>query len=75
MERSRFVSALLDFVLPNILILVLLLPLSLFVAFIQTFVFVLLSQLYISEVSHPHDEHGEHDHAGDAPEMLAPALT
>jgi F-type H+-transporting ATPase subunit a len=64
-----------NFVVPNILILVLLLPLSLFVAFIQTFVFVLLSQLYISEVSHPHDEHGEHDQAGDAPEMLAPALT
>jgi F-type H+-transporting ATPase subunit a len=66
-----------NFVLPNILILVLLLPLSLFVAFIQTFVFVLLSQLYISEVSHPHEEHGEHDHdhAGDAPEILAPALT
>ena len=39
---------------------VFLMPLSLFVCFIQTFVFVLLSQLYISEVSHaPHDEHGE----------------
>jgi len=37
---------------------VLIMPLSLFVCFIQTFVFVLLSQLYISEVSHaPHDEH------------------
>src|SRR5213593_1366021 len=37
---------------------VVLMPLSLFVAFIQTFVFVLLSQLYISEVSHPtHDSH------------------
>jgi hypothetical protein len=32
------------------------------VALIQTFVFILLSQLYISEVSHaPHEEHG-HDH-------------
>lgn len=37
---------------------VFLMPLSLFVCFIQTFVFVLLSQLYISEVSHaPHEEH------------------
>jgi len=37
---------------------VLIMPLSLFVCFIQTFVFVLLSQLYISEVSHaPHEEH------------------
>src|SRR6266700_2954394 len=35
-----------------------LMPLSLFVAFIQTFVFVLLSQLYLSEVSHaPHHAH------------------
>ena len=48
---------------------VLIMPLSLFVCFIQTFVFVLLSQLYLSEVSHaPHDEHahdeGEHvEHA------------
>ena len=34
--------------------------LGVFVAFIQTFVFVLLSQLYLSEVSHaPHEEHGE----------------
>ncbi|HKP38638.1 MAG TPA: F0F1 ATP synthase subunit A [Pyrinomonadaceae bacterium] len=40
-----------------------LMPLGVFVALIQTFVFILLSQLYISEVSHaPHEEH-EHDHA------------
>ena len=39
----------------------LLMPLSIFVAFIQTFVFVLLSQLYLSEVSHaPHEHHEEH---------------
>jgi F-type H+-transporting ATPase subunit a len=44
-----------------------LIVLSIFVAFIQTFVFVLLSQLYLSEVSHDsHEDHGEHDeaHAG-----------
>lgn len=40
---------------------VLIMPLSLFVCFIQTFVFVLLSQLYISEVSHP--PHEDHAHA------------
>ena len=41
---------------------VLIMPLSLFVCFIQTFVFVLLSQLYISEVSHaPHDEHAHEE--------------
>src|SRR2546421_9802363 len=35
---------------------VFLMPLSLFVALIQTFVFILLSQLYLSEVSHPPHE-------------------
>jgi F-type H+-transporting ATPase subunit a len=42
---------------------VLIMPLSVFVAFMQTFIFVLLSILYISEVTHaPHDEgHGGHD--------------
>jgi F-type H+-transporting ATPase subunit a len=43
---------------------VLIMPLSVFVAFMQTFIFVLLSILYISEVSHHHEEHhgaeGEH---------------
>jgi beta-lactamase regulating signal transducer with metallopeptidase domain len=33
--------------------------LGVFVSFIQTFVFILLSQLYLSEVSHA--PHGEHD--------------
>jgi F-type H+-transporting ATPase subunit a len=41
---------------------VLLMPLGLFVCFVQAFVFMLLSMVYISEVSHPHDEHG-HEHA------------
>lgn len=53
---------------------VLLMPLSLFVCFIQTFVFTLLSQLYISEVSHPpHDEHAhaEHEHGEVAPAAVA----
>ena len=50
-----------------------LMPLSVFVALIQTFVFILLSQLYISEVSHaPHEAHGVHQE-GD--EMIAPVLT
>lgn len=44
---------------------VFLMPLGLFVAFIQTFVFVLLSMVYLSEVSHaPHEGHGEgHEHS------------
>ena len=54
-----------------------LMPLSLFVAFIQTFVFILLSQLYLSEVSHaPHHSHAEHGHADDeSEEFMVPILT
>lgn len=51
---------------------ILLMPLSVFVALIQTFVFILLSQLYISEVSHAPHAHGEHDE-GD--EIIAAVLT
>jgi F-type H+-transporting ATPase subunit a len=52
-----------------------LMPLSIFVAFIQTFVFILLSQLYLSEVSHaPHEEHAEDaEHSGSAEHGHAPA--
>jgi len=56
---------------------ILLMPLSVFVALIQTFVFILLSQLYISEVSHaPHDSHAAHaaEHV-DGDEFIAPVLT
>lgn len=52
-----------------------LMPLGVFVAFIQTFVFVLLSQLYLSEVSHgAHDEHAEHDEHAATPEHGQPHL-
>lgn len=45
---------------------VLIMPLSVFVAFMQTFIFTLLSILYIGEVSHAHgDEHHGHDAAHD----------
>jgi len=58
---------------------ILLMPLSVFVALIQTFVFILLSQLYISEVSHAphHHEHGAHEaeEAYDGDEYIAPVLT
>lgn len=44
----------------------LLMGLSVFVACIQTFVFILLSQLYLSEVSHaPHEAHEEHAAPGE----------
>ena len=59
---------------PNLLVLVVLMPLSLFVCVVQTFVFILLSQLYLSEVSHP--PHGGHAHAeDDGMEIVAPVLT
>ena len=54
-----------------------LMPLSVFVSFIQTFVFILLSQLYLSEVSHPpHDFHAAHDETADeSKEFIVPVLT
>jgi len=55
---------------------VLLMPLSVFVALIQTFVFILLSQLYISEVSHaPHEAHGHEPEHYEGDEYIAPVLT
>src|SRR5690349_6515060 len=54
---------------------ILLMPLSVFVALIQTFVFILLSQLYLSEVSHaPHDFHAEHS-GDETGEFVVPVLT
>jgi hypothetical protein len=42
---------------------VVLLPLAVFVALVQTLVFTLLSMIYISEVSHaPHDHHHDEEH-------------
>lgn len=57
---------------------ILLMPLSVFVAFIQTFVFILLSQLYLSEVSHPpHAPHSGHEHGHEVEDdqLIAPVLT
>lgn len=42
---------------------VILLFLAVFIAVVQTLVFVLLSMIYISEVSHPPHEGGDHAHA------------
>ena len=44
----------------QILLPALLLVLAVFVAFVQTLVFTLLSSIYVSEVTHHHDDHGEH---------------
>ena len=42
---------------------VVLMPLAVFVAFVQTLVFTLLSMIYISEVTHAPHEHHEEEHA------------
>ncbi len=54
-----------------------LMALSVFVALVQTFVFILLSQLYLSEVSHaPHDAHAAHGaEFNQEDEFIAPVLT
>jgi F-type H+-transporting ATPase subunit a len=50
---------------------VVLMPLAVFVAFVQTLVFTLLSMIYLSEVSHaPH----EHNHGGEHSETTGEAL-
>ncbi len=45
--------------LTQFLLPIVLMPLAVFVAFVQTLVFTLLSMIYISEVSHSHDDHHE----------------
>jgi F-type H+-transporting ATPase subunit a len=56
----------------QILLPVLLMPLAVFVAFVQTLVFTLLSMIYISEVSHgPH----EHVHGGEHSPVTGEAIT
>ncbi|MCO6511399.1 MAG: F0F1 ATP synthase subunit A [Aridibacter famidurans] len=51
-----------------------LMPLAVFVAFVQTLVFTLLSMIYISEVSHPpHEHHDEEHYAGEETAAAAAA--
>ena len=55
---------------------VILLPLAVFVALVQTLVFTVLSMIYISEVSHAphdHDPTHEHEHLGENPGEAAAA--
>lgn len=53
---------------------IVLMPLGVFVAFVQTLVFTLLSMIYIGEVSHePHDEHHGDDHSPQTGEAVATA--
>ena len=61
-EITNLYPPITQFVLPLALT-----ALGVFVAFVQTLVFTLLSMIYISEVSHPpHDHHAHDDHAADA---------
>jgi len=67
MQISGLAPPFTQFLLP-----VVLMPLAVFVAFVQTLVFTLLSMIYISEVSHaPHD----HEHGGVHSEATGEALT
>jgi F-type H+-transporting ATPase subunit a len=53
---------------------IVLMPLGVFVAFVQTLVFTLLSMIYISEVSHaPHDEHHGGVHSPETGESVVSA--
>src|SRR5215204_5918149 len=62
MQITHLYPPVTQFVLPLVLT-----ALGVFVAFVQTLVFTLLSMIYISEVSHPpHDDHTHADHADDA---------
>ncbi|MEP6944805.1 MAG: F0F1 ATP synthase subunit A [Acidobacteriota bacterium] len=56
------------FLLPLVLTL-----LGVFVAFVQTFVFTLLSMIYLSEVSHPHHDDDEHAHDAHGEAVVAHA--
>ena len=55
----------------------LLLVLTVFASFMQTFIFTLLSMIYIGEVSHaPHEDHGDATgHEIDGNEIIAPVFT
>ncbi len=69
MEITNLYPPITQFVLP-----LLLTALGVFVAFVQTLVFTLLSMIYISEVTHaPHDEHHDEAHHEEAQGEPAPA--
>lgn len=60
-QVSGAISGMVQWVVP-----VLLMPLSLLTSLLQTFVFIVLSMLYIGEVSHHDEGHGAGEHHGDA---------
>lgn len=71
MQISGLAPPLTQFLLP-----VVIMPLAVFVAFVQTLVFTLLSMIYISEVSHgPHEHVNGSDHSTATSEAVAPTRT
>jgi len=56
MQISGLAPPFTQFLLP-----VLIMPLAVFVAFVQTLVFTILSMIYIGEVSHAHDDHNDEE--------------
>ena len=68
MQISGLAPPFTQFLLP-----VVIMPLAVFVAFVQTLVFTLLSMIYISEVSHePHEHVNGSDHSAATSEAVAP---
>ena len=61
LEITNLYPPITQFVLPLVLT-----ALGVFVAFVQTLVFTLLSMIYISEVSHPAHDHAHDDHIEEA---------
>jgi F-type H+-transporting ATPase subunit a len=60
-QVSGVISSMMQWVAP-----VLLMPLALLTSFVQTFVFILLSMIYLGEVSSHSEDHGERGHAAAA---------
>jgi F-type H+-transporting ATPase subunit a len=57
-QVSGVISSLMQWVVPALLM-----PLALLTSFVQTFVFILLSMIYLGEVSSHSEDHGERGHA------------
>jgi F-type H+-transporting ATPase subunit a len=66
LQISSLYAPFTQFLLPIVLM-----PLAVFVAFVQTLVFTLLSMIYISEVTHAPHEHTDEEHATEHGEAVA----
>jgi F-type H+-transporting ATPase subunit a len=57
-QVSGVISSMMQWIVP-----VLLMPLALLTSVLQTFIFVVLSMIYLGEVSHHSEDHSAHGHA------------